>query len=325
MLWRHMAHVALPEAQWLLAGDFNNIENPRDKQGGSTQTTIHTRELETWTQLLTKLGVQDAFNSGAFLRKSDKAFTWTNSHNDESMIQSRIDRIYVPICIERIGGTMEILPTIPDISDHAGYLVHFNDEGKQKARPHSFNKGLLQNPEHKVALLQAWKAVMVDGTLGTWNHKMAAASQAIRLKSMELTKAQKHQWRAAYLAQFDDIIAVEDELQRNWGSREARNKLSDAQAVLYEVRQQKFQFHENAILSKWARVGDRCTKEFFEHHTGIKRPITINQMQDGDNILTSQKDLEEHILSFYEKVYTNDMDVEKNTSAREDCFQYLQR
>jgi exonuclease III len=105
MLWRHLANATLPDAQWLLAGDFNNIEHPRDKQGGSAQTTISTRELEPWTQLLTRLGVQDAFNSGAFFRKFNKAFTWTNAHNDESMIQSRIDRIYVPMCIERIGGT----------------------------------------------------------------------------------------------------------------------------------------------------------------------------------------------------------------------------
>ena len=324
MLWRHLANAALPDAQWLIAGDFNNIEHPRDKQGGSSQTTINARELETWTQLLTRLGVQDAFNSGAFFRKSDKAFTWTNSHNDESMIQSRIDRIYVPMCVERIGGTVEILPTIPDISDHAGYLIHFNDEGKYKIRPQPFNKGLLQNPEHKVALLQVWQEVMVDDTLLTWNRKMVAANQAIRLKSIQLTKAQKHQWKAAYLAQFEDIIAAEDELQRNWGSREARNKLSDAQAVLHEVRQQKFQFHESAILSKWARVGDRCTKEFFEHHTGIRRPTTITHMQDGDTILTSQQDLEKHILSFYEQLYTNDDEVERNAAAREDCFQYIQ-
>ena len=60
--------------------------------------------------------------------------------------------------------------------------------------------------------------------------------------SEELTKQQKQQWKATYLSQFDDIIEVEDELQRNWGSKEAQEKLSDAQAVLHEVRQHKFQF-----------------------------------------------------------------------------------
>jgi hypothetical protein len=49
---------------------------------------------------------------------------------------------------------------------------------------------------------------MTDDTFNTWN-------QAIRTKSMELTKAQKQHWKATYLAQFDDIVAAEDELQRN--------------------------------------------------------------------------------------------------------------
>ena len=113
-------------------------------------------------------------------------------------------------------------------------------------------------------------------------------------------------------------------MQHNWSSRDAINKLSDAQAVLHEVRQQKFQFQESAILSKWTRVGDRCTKEFFEHHTGTRRPITINQIQDGDNLLTSQSDIQEHILRFYEKLYTRDDEVEGNLNAKEDCLQFLQ-
>ena len=165
---------------------------------------------------------------------------------------------------------------------------------------------------------------MADETLITWNQKMTAASQAIRVMSMELTKYQKKQWKATYLEQFKDIIAAEDELQRNWGSREARNRLSDAQAALHEVRQQKFQFQENAILSKWARVGDRCTKEFFEHHMGTRRPIAIHHMQAGDRTLTAQADLESHILNFYEHLYSKDEEVELNVAARADCFQSIQ-
>lgn len=57
MLWNHLAHTDLPEVGWILAGDFNNIEHPRDKQGGSTKTSINTRELEAWNKLLTRLGV----------------------------------------------------------------------------------------------------------------------------------------------------------------------------------------------------------------------------------------------------------------------------
>ena len=203
--------------------------------------------------------------------------------------------------------------------------MHFNDEGKQKHKPPPFNKGLLKCQEHKAVFLSTWKAAMEDPTLQTWNQKMVAASKAIRLMSIAFTKQHKEKWKVAYLEQFDDIIAAEEELQRNWGSRDARNKLSDAQAVLHEVRQQKFQFQESAILSKWARVGDRCTKEFFEHHTGIRRPVLIKQMEDGDRLLSTQEDLEKHILSFYEQLYTRDEEVESNILAREDCLQFVKR
>ena len=70
-----LAHIELPEAKWLIKGDFNNIEHPRDKQGGSTKTNISTRELEAWNKLLTRLGVRDVFNLGAFFRKSYNVYT----------------------------------------------------------------------------------------------------------------------------------------------------------------------------------------------------------------------------------------------------------
>ena len=93
--------------------------------------------------------------------------------------------------------------------------------------------------------------------------------------------------------------------------------------MLHEVRQQKFQFQESAILSKWARVGDRCTKEFFEHHSRTRRPTAIKQLQEGDRLLTSQSDLETHILRFYEQLYTQDEEVESNFRAREDCLRFI--
>lgn len=100
----------------------------------------------------------------------------------------------------------------------------------------------------------------------------------------------------------------------------AREKLSDAQVVLHEVRQQKFQFQEIAILSKWARVGDRCTKEFFEFHEGPRHAINISKLQDGNRTLTTQAQLEAYILDFYQQLYTRDEQVEEAIAAREDCL-----
>jgi hypothetical protein len=233
MMWTHLEQAQLPEAQWILAGDFNNIESINDKQGGSTKTSISIRELEAWNKLLVKLGVRDAFHSDTFHRKNNKAFTWSNVHKDDTMIQTRIDRISITHILDNKGGTTEILPTIPDVSDHAGVILHARGPHRRKTRPPAFNKGLLLNPDSKEALLATWKEAM-DSEQGTWNSKLVNATQAIRIKSEELTNSQWKKWKDTYLAQFDDIIAAEEELQNNWGSTEARDKLSDAQSILWE-------------------------------------------------------------------------------------------
>ena len=80
------------------------------------------------------------------------------------MIQSRIDRIYIPSLIENIGGTTEILPTLLDISDHAGVLLHFNDKAKRKPHTLFFNKRLLKPPNTKAILIATWQEVMDDPT-----------------------------------------------------------------------------------------------------------------------------------------------------------------
>lgn len=56
---------------------------------------------------------------------------------------------------------------------------------------------------------------MEDATLANWNHKMVVANQMIRLKLKGLTKFQQKKWKDTYRAQFEDIIAVEAELQHN--------------------------------------------------------------------------------------------------------------
>ena len=325
MLWNHIAQAPLPDADWILAGDFNNIESIQDKQGGTNKTSIGNREMEAWNRLLVRLGVKDAFHIKAFRRKSTKAFTWTSTHKDESMVQSRIDRIYIPAQVAAIGGTTEILPEIQDISDHSGNVMHFNNTGIRKIKQPFFNKGLLKHPESMAALLSTWKNTMEDQSCQSWNAKVVAANKAIQEKSEQLTRQQRQRWKATYLAQFDEIIEAEEELQYNWGSREARDRLSDAQAKLHEVRAQKFQFKESATLSKWTRVGDRCTKEFFEHFSGQRRPVKITQLQEGEQLLSTQTDLERHILEFYEKLYSLDEQVERNEDARQDCFQFLHR
>lgn len=48
-------------------------------------------------------------------------------------------------------------------------------------------------------------------------------------------------------------------------------------------------------------------------------------MKDEDMLMSTQAELEEHILKFYKQLYQMDEQVENNPSAREDCFQFLKQ
>lgn len=123
-MWAHLAHVQLPEAQWVLAGDFNNIESTNDKQGGSAKISINNRELEAWNKLLLRLEVRDAYHAGTLQRKNNRTFTWLNFHTDETMIQTRIDMFYTAPQLEQKGLSIHIMPIIPHISDYADCLTY---------------------------------------------------------------------------------------------------------------------------------------------------------------------------------------------------------
>lgn len=148
-MWNHIAQTQLPEVNWVLVGDFNNIKSMNDKQRGSTKAGINTRKLEAWNKLLVRLGVRDAFHVGNYTRENNKAFTWSNAHDDATMIQTRIDRIYISPNLEHTGGSIEILPTILDISNHAGIVLYKKSTDRRTPRTLFFNKGFLQNEDNK--------------------------------------------------------------------------------------------------------------------------------------------------------------------------------
>ena len=48
-------------------------------------------------------------------------------------------------------------------------------------------------------------------------------------------------------------------------------------------------------------------------------------MMNEDRLISSQAELEEHILRFYQQLYQLDEQVENNTAAREECFQFVRQ
>lgn len=117
-LWNKIKTFPLPQANWLLGGDFNIIYQLSDKLGSQPSTGKGPCEL-TWGELQIHLGISNCFSADEFRKLTPKTFSWDNRRAAPDMICSRLDRLYLNQQLIRIGGQTAIWPTLAHVSDHA--------------------------------------------------------------------------------------------------------------------------------------------------------------------------------------------------------------
>ncbi|KAG0504767.1 hypothetical protein M758_N019500 [Ceratodon purpureus] len=128
-MWDMLARSDLPEAEWILGGDFNSVESLDNRIGGSCNTSMETPEMEAWTRLLLRFNLADSFHMPEFRRLTKKKFSWDNDRKNGERKASRIDKFYIPPAIKNIGGQIGILASYPKVSDHSPVtlkLIHNN-------------------------------------------------------------------------------------------------------------------------------------------------------------------------------------------------------
>jgi hypothetical protein len=77
-LWEAITKANLPQAQWIIGGDFNSVETLDDRIGSASTTGMSTRETQAWNGLLLKYRVADSFSMTEFRRLTKKRFSWDN-------------------------------------------------------------------------------------------------------------------------------------------------------------------------------------------------------------------------------------------------------
>lgn len=70
-------------------------------------------------------------------------------------------------------------------------------------------------------------------------------------------------------------------------------------------------WHEKARV-KWHTEGDRNTKFFHQMARISNVTKQINMLKDGDQFLCSAKDIESHVVSFYEKLFCTENNCSDN-------------
>ena len=122
-LWNKLLQ-DLPVAQhWCMCGDWNMIESPSDRLGGSS-TTISGLELREWEKLIFKYEVTDLWHIPTFSRMPDSLLYSRSNRRSVALNLSRIDRFYADSFFWDRGGYVGIISST-SFSDHAPIMLKF--------------------------------------------------------------------------------------------------------------------------------------------------------------------------------------------------------
>ena len=324
-LWDTITSTPLPDAIWILCGDFNVVDRLEDRVGGLPSTGMRAAEMLSWNNMLLHFRVSDSFLLPEFRNVTRKLFSWDNGQMGNRRLASRIDRIYIPQEIQVLGGQCGIWPGYRKISDHSAYFIKIHDRDVIFPKRKHFNKGLLDKPESRQTLVDAWRSAIDEDPSRSWAAKLQHALITVKQTSDTCTAANSQHWKAMYDAEIQDILEAEELLHGDWENTTAREQLAAAQLRLHEIRQARLEKRINKMGARWTKLGDRCTKPFFEIHKERKPPVKIKELVRDQRVITDQKELKLYATQFYRALYTADSSVEQNQTARDTVLRSVKR
>lgn len=294
--WGALADHVFPQADWVVGGDFNMVEDAEDRTADFHANNIGRREEGAWGRFLQHLGIQDVFYSDEYRRLGSKRHTWRRERPQPTW--SRIDRFYASNTIRTKGGRHGIWPTLDHISDHAGIFLQIPLAPRARPQRPRFDSRHVQDPEAIQAFSDSWRQAMSEPGDFSKATRVTTALEQIRRISASMATDRKRKNRETYATQFVATSEAEAALEQDWNDLGAWARLNEAQAELESVRLSKLEATRNHMAAKWTLVGDRCSKEFFEFNKPTSKKAIISELVDNGRSLRSPAEIEQHIKTF---------------------------
>ena len=86
------------------------------------------------------------------------------------------------------------------------------------------------------------------------------------------------------------------------------------------VRIDKMDKYKFSFGANWAEMDDRCIVKFFSFYKAKRIKTKIKQLVEDGKSLRSQEEIANYIQIFYKNLFTNDLIIEANQIARDECF-----
>ncbi|KAL6220268.1 hypothetical protein ACLB2K_008024 [Fragaria x ananassa] len=276
---------------WMVIGDFNVVLRAHESSGGGTPNRSSCEDFRSVIELC---NFQHLDTSGAF-------FTWSRGLGPRP-IERRLDR---SLCDETWFNSWPYTSCIAFprvVSDHNCLLFSAHKAVSTGPRPFRFQSMWCLHPSFMNLVENCWSGLTPIGCL------MYVTLQ--KLKALKLCL--KH-WNLSVFGNvhknLEDACSKLSDIQlaiASSGDSESLIEEVVAKDVVLEASHKQESFWKDRARVKWLTEGDKCTAFFHAYARNKSARTRINYLQDGEALLTDSQDIVDHVVNFYQSLYSAD-------------------
>ncbi|KAL3700944.1 hypothetical protein R1sor_018966 [Riccia sorocarpa] len=313
-----MARRFIREGNWIICGDFNQVDRVRDSIGPSPR--IRGAEERVWNHILQKRDLSDCYFEAA--SRSGPRFT-RQARSGRRLDRSRLDRVYITdggIWLNHVSSIKHFGGHI--VGDHipiSACLQLVAQDTSDQIKTQSYfklNSTVLKQPEVMEQIKAIWSAHPPECTDA--RKRWSLAWTRVKDFCRDLYKKQTNQQKIRDLQievenrrRFLPYQCSEEEIQELTVLEQELINLENQEASLWYLRSR----------SKWLREGEAPTKYFFNlAKSRFSKDRILGLQNDQGEVITRQRD----ILQLIETYYT-ELEGLDSRLARQEILQLIDK
>jgi exonuclease III/ribonuclease HI len=286
--WRLLEELAEQIAgRWLCCGDFNDILDPHDKQGGNDRSQP---QLTLARQAVSNCHLIDLGFEGY-------PFTWSNKRGDEANIQCRIDRAMGNEAFVHRFSPIKVKHLPRFGSDHAAILIGLEAvtewHNRRRKRLFRFEESWSKDSKCEDLIRQNW-----NNSPGTCLEKIGKLKHlGTAFDDHDLGKIKKE------LGRIERLLTD----QTLWdGTDLDRQKLRDLEKQHAELLARQETMWRQRSRAVWLRDGDKNTKFFHNKASQRSKDNGITKIKDGAGVWKrGTEQIERVLISYFEDLFSS--------------------
>ncbi|KAL0283420.1 UNVERIFIED_CONTAM: hypothetical protein Sradi_7230400 [Sesamum radiatum] len=289
LLWDELRNIDPGDEPWLLGGDFNIILHASERKGGAPPKI---KTMEDFGDMLLDCGLQDAGFEGA-------QFTWSRSR-----LWQRLDRFLFSHTWTHAFPLSRVQHLTRNVSDHCPLLLSVAAETKKGPAPFRFQNMWTKHHAFKQCVLTSWQFPINGKGMFKLQQKLYRLKAALKNWNWEV---------------FGNIFQNIKEAEQKSKAAEVRydNDPSDtnliamnkATAELTLALSMEECYWRQKSACKWLSEEKKNTKYFHSLVKKKRKNSHIHQIQHNDVILSSRETLQQSVVEYFTRAFTDEGDV----------------